>query len=63
MGWTKASGTRDWDGREPLHAAIGIDGAWTQRYEFDATEIRIVQSHHDAAGERYTVRAKRDGEE
>jgi hypothetical protein len=63
MGWTKASGTRDWDGREPLHEAIGVRGEWQQHYHFAATEIQITQSHHDAMGERYTVRAKTSDEE
>jgi hypothetical protein len=58
MGWTKASGELDWDGREPLHEAIGIRGDWHQRYAFRTHEIQIKQSHHDAAGEHYTVRAK-----
>lgn len=63
MGWTKANGERDWDGREPLYRAVGVNAEWTQRYEFDSAEIRIVQSHHDAMGERYTVRVKTsDGE-
>jgi hypothetical protein len=62
MGWTKASGERDWDGREPLYRTVGVDSAWTQHYEFDAAEIRITQSHHDAMGERYTVRAKTSDE-
>ena len=63
MGWSKASGSRDWDGREPLHEAIGVNSTWTQRYEFNTTEIWVVQSHHDALGEHYTVRAKTSDEE
>lgn len=63
MGWQKRTGTRDWDGREPLYRAIGVDAAWTQDYTFAEHEIRVRQSHHDAMGERYVVRAKRADEE
>ena len=63
MGWQKRSGTRDWDGREPLYRAIGVNSAWTQSYTFGEHEIAISQSHHDAMGERYTVRVKRADEE
>lgn len=62
MGWRRASGTHDWRGEESLYQVIGVVGLWTQRYTFDAHEIRISQSHHDAIGERYTVRAKRADE-
>ena len=63
MGWQKRAGTRDWDGREPLYAAVGVNSAWQQAYTFGDHEIEIVQSHHDAMGERYTVRAPRADEE
>ena len=62
MGWRKATGTRDWNGLEPLEAVIGVVGPWTQRYTFTEHEIEISQSHHDAIGERYTVRVKTSDE-
>jgi hypothetical protein len=63
MGWTRGVGERDWDGVEPLYEAIGVNSEWQQGYVFDdAGEIRITQSHHDAMGEQYTVRAKRADE-
>ena len=62
MGWRKATGTRDWSGLEPLEAVIGVVGSWTQRYTFTEHEIEISQSHHDAIGERYTVRVKTSDE-
>ena len=62
MGWRMATGTRDWSGLEPLEAVIGVVGSWTQRYTFTEHEIEIIQSHHDAIGERYTVRVKTSDE-
>lgn len=61
MGWRRTNGHDYLDlTQESLSGRCAVNAAWTQRFTVQVRpggELSVCQSHHDAMGELYTVRA------